>query len=63
MKDEKNTAIPTSETRDELSVPKRAQYRTTTDGSVKWSNGHNAGCVFYAPDDACICAEVQREHE
>lgn len=35
----------------------RPIYRNSTEGSVKWQTGHNAGCVLYAPDDECICEE------
>lgn len=39
----------------------RTRYRTTTEGSSKWANGHNAGCVFYAPPHECICKEFDKE--
>lgn len=42
---------------------KRGEYRMTTVGSRKWAAGHRAGCVFYAPDDECICEQLKDEYE
>ena len=33
-------------------------YRHCTHGAPKWSTGHRAGCVLYAPDHVCICHEA-----
>ncbi len=35
----------------------RWHYRYTTSLSSKWKSGHNVGCVLFAPDDVCICAQ------
>lgn len=40
----------------------RRLYRSSTEGSVKWAQGHSAGCVLYAPDDECVCDEFPREY-
>lgn len=37
----------------------RHPIRTSATESAKWSNGHNAGCCLYAPDDECICTEFK----
>lgn len=39
----------------------RVQYRESTEGSPKWAANHNAGCCLYAPDDVCICSEIEAE--
>lgn len=39
----------------------RVQYRVSTEGSAKWAANHNVGCCLYAPDDVCICPEIQAE--
>ncbi len=39
----------------------RVQYRESTEGSAKWNAGHNVGCVLFAPEHECICAEIQAE--
>lgn len=41
----------------------RRRYRTSTVGSVKWANGHKTGCVFFAPDNQCICEQFQLPEE
>lgn len=41
----------------------RPRYRYTTEGSSKWKNGHNAGCVFHAPPEKCICKEFDLVEE
>lgn len=42
---------------------KRYVYRTTTRFSRKWTEGHNAGCVMYAPRHKCICRKIEAEAE
>ena len=31
-----------------------------TNDCPKWFKDHNLGCCWYAPDEVCICASVQR---
>lgn len=42
---------------------KRYVYRTTTRFSLKAAEGHNAGCVMYAPRHKCICMKIEAEAE
>lgn len=41
-----------------IQIHRRYPRIKTTKGSKKWSQGHVAGCVLYAPENDCICDKL-----